>query len=133
MGRVLAHHPLPPHLILCKDGENKDGEMMELAAVKRERREDKEEKDKGFDEEEWAKALHGYSDGLKAEMRAEFEERLKQLEVDVMVIANHLGFFRYFATGQLVHKDDPTPATKEDFDKLIEEIKKLGREIRNEA
>ena len=75
----------------------------------------------------------GLHQELKENEKAEFEERLKQLEVDVMVIANHLGFFRYFATGQLVHKDDPTPATKEDFDKLIEEIKKLGRESRNEA
>ena len=67
------------------------------------------------------------------EKKGNYKARIKQLEVDVMVIANHLGFFRYFATGQLVHKDDPTPATKADFDKLIEEIKKLGRESRNEA
>ena len=60
----------------------------------------------------------------KSEAKGELEERFKQLEDDIMVIANHLGFFRYFATGNLVHKDDPTPATKKDMDKLIEEMKK---------
>lgn len=55
----------------------------------------------------------------------EIEARLKQLEADVMVIAKQLRLFRYFKDGQLHHEDEP--ATYEDGQALIEEIKKGGR------
>ena len=49
--------------------------------------------------------------------------RIDQLESDIMVLAEHLGYIRSMTTGELVHKD--TPATKADGDALIKSLKAL--------
>ena len=49
--------------------------------------------------------------------------RIDQLESDIMVLAEHLGYIRSTTTGKLVHKD--TPATKADGDALIQAIKDI--------
>ena len=58
--------------------------MMEWTEAKRARRKDEEERAavnrERSEDEEWEKALRGYSDGIKAETKAELEESLKQLE-----------------------------------------------------